>query len=405
MNLFELYKDDSTRAELAELLTVAAQQHSGGLPDNFLEKDIWVTEILRLLYEEKLLGDFQVAFKGGTALSKCWGAIERFSEDIDLSIHWADLAESDDEAVDWERSIRNRTQNDKFRKAQTARLTAWSETLTDKLNERFQTYGIPELHAELEPGSSGEKIQIHFPRVTTNDKRYQLDYVLLEFGGRNRGRPTQAKAITTYISEVDSLKEVTLPTADVQVYRPDYILWEKLTALHQFCTQEKDPAPDRLARHWYDVDCLLNQRFADPLTTQEAMGDVISMKQHRWAQRGVDFMAVTQGRLRLIPTGDRKDAIAKDHDTSIVGGMFFNTPDNFTTILLRLEQHQDSINQNNVIPELKKNLRVIQSGAWYQGVTTYNSKTFHSDMSQSDDIDTLLESITIKVLGVNSLME
>lgn len=90
MNIFELYKDESTKADLADLLTAAAQQHPAGLPDNFLEKDIWVTEILRLLYEENLFGDFQVAFKGGTALSKCWGAIERFSEDIDLSIHWAD---------------------------------------------------------------------------------------------------------------------------------------------------------------------------------------------------------------------------------------------------------------------------------------------------------------------------
>ena len=92
MNIFELYADKTRHEELADIFTIGAQHHPKGLAANFLEKDIWVTEILRLLYDEKLLGEFSVAFKGGTALSKCWEAISRFSEDIDLSIHWADLS-------------------------------------------------------------------------------------------------------------------------------------------------------------------------------------------------------------------------------------------------------------------------------------------------------------------------
>ncbi len=70
MTIFELYADKSKHADLAEFFTYGAQQHEKGLAANFLEKDVWVTEILRLLYNEKLLGDFSVAFKGGTALSK-----------------------------------------------------------------------------------------------------------------------------------------------------------------------------------------------------------------------------------------------------------------------------------------------------------------------------------------------
>lgn len=53
-----------------------------------------MVEILRLLYDEDLLGGMDVAFKGGTALSKCFSAIDRFSEDIDLSIHWGTLAKT-----------------------------------------------------------------------------------------------------------------------------------------------------------------------------------------------------------------------------------------------------------------------------------------------------------------------
>lgn len=39
--------------------------------------------------------------------------------------------------------------------------------------------------------------------------------------------------------------------------------------------------PHRLARHCYDVDCLLQREFSDPLTTQQAMQDVVQMKKER----------------------------------------------------------------------------------------------------------------------------
>ena len=279
-------------------------------------------------------------------MSKCWKAIERFSEDIDLSIHWADLAEEKDEAAAWEKSTQSKSQSSKFRKLQTQRLTEWSTAFVDTLNKRFEQYGISELKAELEEGSNGEKIDIHFPRLTANSNAYQLDHVLLEFGGRNRGRPTVKHDVSCYLSEVTDLQAIGFPVAEVEAYDPGYILWEKLTALHQFSTQEKDPNPVRLARHWYDVDCLLQQTdFSNPLGAEQAMHDVVAMKTERWAQKGVDFEQVLNGELKLIPDSSRLAGIAEDHQTAIDGGMFFNTPDDFSTIVDRLNKTQESINE------------------------------------------------------------
>ncbi|MBD2860252.1 nucleotidyl transferase AbiEii/AbiGii toxin family protein [Spongiibacter sp. KMU-158] len=145
MHIFEFYRTPEKREELKQLLTLGAQQHPAGLPDFFLEKDLWVTEILRLLYNENLLGDYAVAFKGGTALSKCWHVIDRFSEDIDLSIHWADLAGTDDEPAAWEQPTKSRSQRKKFRDKQTSHLEKWSSQFTDKLNQRLANFGIEEL--------------------------------------------------------------------------------------------------------------------------------------------------------------------------------------------------------------------------------------------------------------------
>jgi len=347
VDILDFYADSSKHDELAALLTLGAQKHPLGLAASFLEKDIWVTEILRLLYDENLMGDHAIAFKGGTALSKCWNAIERFSEDIDLSIHWADLADAPDETAAWEKSIQSRKQRDRFRKQQKELLIAWSESLVERLTSRFTEYGIEGLTAELEADSNGEKIDVHFPRVTTDGSEYQLDHVLLEFGGRNRGRPTETHNIGCYLVDVPELSEIAFPTASVQAYDPAYILWEKLTALHQFSTQSKKPNSNRLARHWYDVDCLLQKKFADPFTTAQAMKDVVEMKRQRWAETGVDFEAVLRGKLQLVPDGKRLRSIADDHQKAIKGGMFFTEPDDFASIVGRLQTAQDQINVAN----------------------------------------------------------
>jgi hypothetical protein len=49
-----------------------------------MEKDFWVYWLLNILFESEFADS--LVFKGGTSLSKVFGAIYRFSEDIDLSL-------------------------------------------------------------------------------------------------------------------------------------------------------------------------------------------------------------------------------------------------------------------------------------------------------------------------------
>ncbi len=386
MSILALYQTKEGREQLAELLTLGAQQHSQGLADHFLEKDIWVVEILRLLFAEKLIGNVSVAFKGGTALSKGWNAIHRFSEDIDLSIHWADLPDdrfNGDEASEWARTTANKTQNKKFRDAQTKRLIQFSQTLVDKLNHRFAAYQIEGLTAELNDDSHGEKIHIQFPRVTAGSNQYQLDYILLEFGARNRGRPTVFKSIKTYLADVPELQTLELPVSHVDAFSPDYILWEKLTALHQFSTQLKEPKYNRLARHWYDVDSLLgSSSFNNSILAYQAAFDVVDMKKNRWAEKGVDYTKVLQGDLVLLPNKERLALLAKDHQEAVDGGLFYTTPDRFSKITARLENYQSKI--NGIMPERQRfneNIRQLTSGAWMQCVIELNGNTLRSEFS------------------------
>lgn len=398
MNILDLYQSPSGREELKQILLLGAQRHPEGLPDFFLEKDLWVTEILRLLYDEQLLGDYAVAFKGGTALSKCWKVIDRFSEDIDLSIHWADLAEEVDELAAWELSTKNPSQQKKFRERQTSRLMEWSSRFVEMLNQRFEDYGIEELGAELEADSRGEKINIRFPRVTESENNYHLDYVLLEFGGRNRGQPTVDHEVESYLADVPELQGFDFPKANVQAYDPAYIVWEKLTALHQFSTMEKEPDKHRLARHWYDVDCMLEKGIVDLFLAEKAKNDVVEMKKQRWPEKGVDYELVLKGQLKLVPDADRLSEIEKDHRDAIQGRMFFihRQPESFDKIVDRLSRAQDTI---NIATWVRNNIRWVYSGAWMQAVVVLGEMKLRSKMTLISHPEGAIEHLVNRALN------
>jgi hypothetical protein len=64
-----------------------------GAPVGNVEKDFWVCWTLNALYRERPAGGPRLLFKGGTSLSKAYGLIQRFSEDIDITVFRDDLDE------------------------------------------------------------------------------------------------------------------------------------------------------------------------------------------------------------------------------------------------------------------------------------------------------------------------
>jgi len=99
-------RPEKDRNELFRATSQAMHVHEA-----IIEKDFWVCWILDYLFHDSPWKD-RLAFKGGTSLSKAFGAIERFSEDIDLILDWKLLGYSDVEP--WEG--RSATKQDAFGK-------------------------------------------------------------------------------------------------------------------------------------------------------------------------------------------------------------------------------------------------------------------------------------------------
>lgn len=194
-----------------------------------VEKDYWVTEILRVA--PGLLGPGeQLIFKGGTSLSKAFGLIERFSEDIDVII------------------VTERTGNS-LRQLFRRCVTGISEIL-----------GL-DGHRENE-GRGHLSARFHYPHM--HHDAALSSGVLLELGSRGGWEPNHRRTIRSMMAEIaDSAFGTSsndfedLASIDIGVLAPERTLVEKLAFLHHRATVRDYRALARGSRHLYDVWCLL----------------------------------------------------------------------------------------------------------------------------------------------------
>jgi len=113
-----------------------------------LEKDVWICLVLNVLFA--IPGRRPVVFKGGTSLSKVFNLINRFSEDIDISVNFLQ---------DYEQPI-SKTKASHIREEIEANLQKYKETiLIPSLKEAATTYGEV---LDIESGESEWEIHVNY---------------------------------------------------------------------------------------------------------------------------------------------------------------------------------------------------------------------------------------------------
>ena len=221
-----------------------------GLSPGIVEKDFWVVWTLDYLFARSPWKT-QLAFKGGTSLSKAFGLIKRFSEDIDLILDWRLLGYGVREP--WEE--RSNTQQDLFNEAANARSAAF-------LRDAF----VPRIKADLE-AESGRALDIGMDAVDPNTVVFRypcafgdgsiLREIRIESGALAAWTPAQTCDIVSYAAE-QYPQIFKSPAARVYTVAPERTFWEKATILHREAmrTPERGLPPGRYSRHYYDLWCL-----------------------------------------------------------------------------------------------------------------------------------------------------
>jgi len=315
-------------ADRCEALSFAADQ--SGRPAHLLEKDVWVVWALATLYASSL-GEHLV-FKGGTSLSKAYGVIRRFSEDVDLTYDIRaiapDLVHGNGEALPKTRSEEKR----------------WSSEVRKRLPDWVAGSALPVIADALAAEAlaaairtDGEKLFIDY-EATTAGSGYVAPSVMLEFGARSTGEPASLRDIACDASGL--IEGVTFPTARPRVMHAERTFWEKATAIHVFCLQERLRG-DRFARHWHDVARLDDAGLADAaLADRELANAVARHKGMFFAEKAadrsaIDYGAAIDGGLQLVPAGDALKALEEDYGRMVEDGLLLEDAEPFEVLMVR----------------------------------------------------------------------
>ncbi len=317
-----------------------AVAHASGLAPHLLEKDIWVVWALRHLFSGPYAE--HLVFKGGTSLSKAYGVIRRFSEDVDLTYDIRSIAS--DLVGDAHTPLpATKSQEKKWSKEIRARLATWVDTeIVPRLQRDLEQANLP---ATVRP--DGDKVFIEYTPLATGTG-YVAPAVMLEFGARSTGEPSEQRTIRC--DAASYLKGVEFPTATPQVMRAERTFWEKATAIHVFCAQGEFRGGDRFARHWHDITRLDSAGFADAAIASKALaGAVADHKSVFFAEKNtqgdaIDYHAAVAGGLRLVPEGGALAKLANDYQHMIDDGLLLDDAEPFEALLERCRVIQQKAN-------------------------------------------------------------
>jgi hypothetical protein len=325
-------------AERLEALNLAANT-SGYLP-HLLEKDIWVVWSLQHLFAGPYAD--HLVFKGGTSLSKAYGIIRRFSEDVDLTYDIRAIA--GDLVGDADVPLpTSKSQENKWSKEIRARLSDWvAVEIMPRLKHDLEQHGLlANVRAE------GYKVFIDYTPLATGTG-YVAPAVMLEFGARSTGEPSEPRAIRCDAAAY--LQGVEFPTATPQVMRAERTFWEKATAIHVFCAQGQFRGGNRFARHWHDVTRLDAAGFADAAIADKALARAVA--EHKsvfFLEKNthgdvIDYHAAVAGGLQLVPDDSALTKLAADYQHMVDDGLFLDDAEPFDALLERCRTVQQKAN-------------------------------------------------------------
>ncbi|MFY0519325.1 nucleotidyl transferase AbiEii/AbiGii toxin family protein [Lysinibacillus sp. UGB7] len=230
-----LHKD---KIAFEEFIPLAADHF--GFQSFQIEKDYYVSLFLKNLIEVAP----EIIFKGGTSLSKCYDVINRFSEDIDLTIYF-----------DQEKLSRGA-------------LKANQRPLIDAIMKTVESLKFSFLNNEDEKVVSGRhfnKYKVGYERSFSSDGMHMLQHILIETMLSFRPYPCEEKFVSNYITKFlekleryDLIEKYELQPFNIRIQSIDRTFLDKLFAI---CDYHEAGDYKGKSRHLYDIHMIYQSDF------------------------------------------------------------------------------------------------------------------------------------------------
>lgn len=340
--------DDVARGSAGDrrdLFTEAAARW-GDITPEVMEKDFWVCWTLRHVFD---LGPppAHLLFKGGTSLSKVYKVIERFSEDIDLSLGREDLGFGGD--------------RDPYNAPSRNKQKALIDQLVARCTEAIATELLPRLRERFESVLGAERgvwslaidekdpqaINFSFPpgvSIPADAPRYLKPVIRLELGARSDHWPAEEHSVRPYAAEVMP-DQFARSECRVRALSAERTFWEKATILHaEFHRAPDNPSKERLTRHYYDLVKLYGGAAGkQALAKPNLLEAVVRHKSLFFASGWARYHEARPGSFRLVPPDDRLAQLRADY-AGMQEVMIFGESPSFDSLLEALRELEAAIN-------------------------------------------------------------
>lgn len=321
-----------------------------------VEKDFWVCWTLDALFNGLELGGPRLLFKGGTSLSKAFGLISRFSEDIDITVFRDDLGQGAEVAdLDALSGKKRRVRLDAIRDAcQTyiagplaAQFTHLAASVIPK--DRFRLESDPD-------DKDDQSLLFWYPAVTGTTGEYIRSAVKIEAGAKSALDPHVAASVTPYIAQ--DLPDLDLTVTKVITVKPERTFWDKVMILHglrQWHDRrgELRHGGQRVSRHYYDVHQLMQAPSAAVWQNDHALA--VDCARHARlffgsADLGLDI--AIPGTFTLTPSAAMLAALERDYEA--MGGMVFGEIPPLDAVLASAERFEEIVNSAGMAARTKE---------------------------------------------------
>lgn len=198
---------------------------------------------------------------------------------------------------------------------------------------------------QVNVSEEGDCINFVYPSVVERDgqKPYMLEYVLIEFGGRNIINPNAIHLVKPYLA--DAIEEFEFPSTNVTVLSPMRTFWEKATLIHVECHRGVRQSAERLSRHWFDLMALSKHEIGrEAIQDVLLLKDVVRLKNIFFNASYAHYDQCLQGNFLLLPNAEGMQQLETDYHQMLEANYLNDTAITFKQIIAATEQTQDVIN-------------------------------------------------------------
>ena len=308
-----------------------------------VEKDWWVTAILKVLFS--LSPAKYMFFKGGTSLSKGWNLIDRFSEDIDIALY------RDFYLNELGKDCAKAGTNNQVKNLRIANRDYILGDFAEELKAKLKESGLGECKvvpittkkdgSPIDHDSDPVIIEIYYP-VSVSSDTYVRPVVKVEISCLSMKEPFGIKRVSSLVG--DAFPQIDDETfADIPTITPTRTFLEKAFLLNEEY-QRRSPRTERMSRHLYDLERLMDTPFAAmALEDMHLYHEIIEHRRRFYHVGGVNYDLNRPDTISFCPTGEILDKMRADYE-AMMSTMIYGDKLPFDTLIARLEELQSRFN-------------------------------------------------------------